>query len=291
MIEKTKHTIDIREKTVFDGVFFKFILKFLFKIIFKLTNWKSGPAPKITGVVIGVPHTSNWDFMFGLGAAIIEDAKIYFSIKDSWCRIPIIGSVIMWLGAIPIDRSVQGQGQVDQIAKFAEKMKDRWIYFAFTPEGTRSKVEKWKTGFYHMAQDCQLPLHLAQLDYINKRAGIFHTYQITGNKEKDIEIIQEAYKLIRGKNPDKQFPDYTGPVPQLNAAQTDFMRALFRINQKATSAEVAAHLNVDDVPASTVTQLVEMNLVQSMTADNQEAVYLLSPAGAGCLLRLFERLD
>lgn len=143
----TKKTLEIRDKTIFDGFFVKYILKFIFSTWFKIAGWRpTKMAPEGAGVAIAAPHTSNWDIVYALAAAIIMDVKIYFSIKDNWCRLPVVGSVIMWLGAIPIDRSSGGRGQVNQIKKFVERHKNNRVFFLFTPEGTRGKVEKMEDG-------------------------------------------------------------------------------------------------------------------------------------------------
>ncbi len=287
--DKSKQ-LQVREKTLMDGFFIKRVLKFFFKILFKLTGWTSGPAPKTTGVVIGAPHTSNWDFLFGLGAAIIEDVKVYFSIKESWCRMPVVGPIIMWLGGIPIDRSVPGLGQSEQIAKFVEKMKGQWIYFAFTPEGTRSKVEKWKTGFYHVAQDCQLPLHLAKLDYDNKNAGIFHSFHPTGNKEEDVKVLQQAYSLIHGQNTEKQFPDYAGKVPEVSGTDAQIMKAMYLIGDQATELQIAARANFSVQASSMLEPLIVAGLVEKSENEFNELAYTLTLKGKGALLHLFAEL-
>ena len=112
----SKNKPEIRDRTVFDVYLIKVLLKFIFKIWFKLTGWKNTKlAPEGAGITIAAPHTSNWDIIYALGAAIIIDVKIYFSIKESWCRIPVVGPFILWFGGIPIDRSSKGQGQVNQI--------------------------------------------------------------------------------------------------------------------------------------------------------------------------------
>ena len=69
----TKRILSIREKTIFDGVFTKYFLKFLFSLWFKLAGWKvCEPSPEGAGVAIAAPHTSNWDFIYALGAAIVQ---------------------------------------------------------------------------------------------------------------------------------------------------------------------------------------------------------------------------
>jgi 1-acyl-sn-glycerol-3-phosphate acyltransferase len=199
----------MRERTIFDGIFTKYFLKSIFFLWFKLAGWTiTNVTPKGAGVTIAAPHTSNWDFVYALGAAILQDVKIYFSIKDVWCKYPVIGRWIMYLGGIPIDRSSKGSGQVNQIKEFIEIHKTARIFFLFTPEGTRSSVTKWKTGFYHVAIDCELPIFLAKVDYANKEAGVFQFFSPTGNKDEDIKYLQKAYQSIQGKYPNKQFPRF-----------------------------------------------------------------------------------
>ena len=76
-----KKLLTIREKTIFDGFLTKYVLKFLFSVWFTLAGWKlCKTAPEGAGVAIAAPHTSNWDFFYALGAAILQDVKIYFSV-------------------------------------------------------------------------------------------------------------------------------------------------------------------------------------------------------------------
>ena len=283
-------TLQIREKTITDGIFAKYILKSLFKVLFAVKGWTAGPAPRQTAVAIGAPHTSNWDFIFGIGAAILLDVKAYFSIKESWCRIPVIGSIFMYLGAIPIDRSTPGKGQVEQISEFVRRMKNQRVYFAFTPEGTRGKVAKWKTGFYHVALDCELPIHLIQLDYQNKVLGVFHTFTVTGDKEHDVTVLQEAYKLIHGCKTEKQFPDYSGPVPQLSESQALMMKVLYQLGEQASVVEIETKMKVNGLSRQSLDDLVDKALVEKIKTGN-EAAYTLSYKGKGCLLHLFPTLD
>ena len=289
MAQTDNNTLKIREKTITDGIFAKYILKFLFKSLFAIRGWTAGPAPQVSGVAIGAPHTSNWDFIYGIGAAVILDVKAYFSIKESWCRIPVIGRLIMYMGAIPIDRSTPGKGQVEQITGFVQKMKNQRVYFAFTPEGTRGKVSKWKTGFYHVAEDCKLPIHLGQLDYLNKVVSIFHSFEITGDKEHDVKVLQEAYKLIHGGNTDKQYPDYSGPVPQVTQTQAQIMKTLYKFGCPTAIVDIATKINVDGLDELSVNELVEADLLDKVETGGQFA-YQLTYKGKGCLLHLFPTL-
>lgn len=285
-----KNTLEIRDKTIFDGVFVKYLLKFFFRIWFKFSGWKAmNSVSPGAGVTIAAPHTSNWDFFYALGAAILMDIKIYFSIKDSWCRPPVIGSFIMWLGAIPINRTAGSKGQVEQIKAFVDKHKDSHIFFLFTPEGTRGKTQSWKTGFYHVAEDTGLPIFLAKVDYQLKESGVFHSYQLTGNKEEDIHAIQESYTTIYGKFPNDQFPAYVGPLPEISADEATVMRALYSLKGRATQVDVAAKTKLGELSSTMLEFLLQKNIVQRSDKHGEPA-YMLTFAGKGYLLHLFPTL-
>lgn len=274
-----KKQLQIRDKTIFDGVFVKLILKKLYEFCFKLGGWKTlENAPKGAGVTIAAPHTSNWDFIYALGAAIILDVKIYFSIKDSWCRLPVIGKIILWMGAIPIDRSEGAKGQVDLIKEFVSQHQNSRVFFLFTPEGTRGGVAKWKTGFYHVALDTGLPIFLAKVDYKTKEAGVFHSYRPSGDKEADIAKIQESYKHVCGRFPEEQFPNYLGPITDLEEDEKRLLIAL----ASATQLE-------NEVLSSQITQLASKGLIdvsEESTSSSNKTTYQLTSKGMGYVFHL-----
>jgi len=290
----TKKTLAIRENTIFDGIFTKYILKFIFSVWFKLRGWKVEEfPPEGAGVAIAAPHTSNWDFIFALGAAILQDIKIYFSIKDSMCRIPVLGSWLMYLGAMPIDRSPSGKGQVEQIKDFIDSQKGRRVYFLFTPEGTRGAVTKWKTGFYHVAQGCDLPVFLAKVDYKKKQTGTFHTFKLTGNKDNDIQVMQAAYQFIAGKNTINQYPPYIGSIPHLTEVEAQVISILYNRDQSMRESDVLTQLNIPQLPEKLLSSLVNKMLIDEiLTPDasgsdnNSDTSYQLSLMGKGVHLHL-----
>jgi len=289
----TKKTLSIREKTIFDGIFTKYFLKSLFTLWFKLSGWKVCKfPPEGAGVAIAAPHTSNWDFIYALGAAILQDVKIYFSIKDSMCKIPVLGTWLMWLGAMPIDRSSKGQGQVDQIKDFIESQKGNRVFFLFTPEGTRGAVTKWKTGFYHVAQGCDLPIFLAKVDYLNKETGVFHTFKLTGDKENDIQAIQASYKSIHGKFINDQYPPYIGQLPSISESEAAIIRALYTFKGVATKMEINAKAKLAELSSNMLTLLIEKGLLEKnrVSGNTNESTYQLTFAGKGYFLHLTPRL-
>ncbi|MCG8613560.1 MAG: 1-acyl-sn-glycerol-3-phosphate acyltransferase [Pseudomonadales bacterium] len=290
---KNQKPLIIRDKTIFDGVFVKYFLKTVYIIWFKLAGWKTvNSAPRSAGVAIAAPHTSNWDIVYALGAAIMFDVKIYFSIKESWCRVPVIGSIIMWLGAIPIDRSAKGQVQL--IKQFVDQHKNNRVFFLFTPEGTRGHVKSWKTGFYHIAQDCGIPIFLAKVDYRTKVSGVFHSFQLTGDKDADIDAIQESYKRVCGKKPQLQYPPYKGPLPDISDREIKIMRALYSIKGLATQAEISAKSKFDELTEEMLDFLVDKGVLEREThTESGRSVnsYRLTVAGNGCLLHLTPTLN
>ena len=202
---------------------------------------------------------------------------------------------MMWLGAMPIDRSSKGQGQVEQIKDFAlrqkQMFKDRCVFFLFTPEGTRGNVKKWKTGFYHVAQDSGIPIFLAKVDYRLKESGVFHSYQITGDKEEDIRAIQESYKNVYGKFPEDQYPPYVGPIPSISAAEASILKALYSIKGVATRMDISAKTKkIGEISTAMLEFLVEKGVLEHSGGSDIEPAYRLTFAGKGCLLHLYPTL-
>jgi hypothetical protein len=284
-----KPSMEIRDRTLFDGVVAKYVLKGIFWVWFKLAGWRAiGANQKGAGITIAAPHTSNWDVIYALGAAILLNIKIYFSIKDSWCRKPIIGRIMMWLGAIPISREGGKQGQIAKITRFVDRHKDQRIFFLFTAEGTRGKVDRWKTGFYHLAKGTGLPIFLAKVDFRTKESGVFHSYHLTDNQEEDIRCIQESYKKVRAKYPELQYPEYTGPLPELSELETRILHTVYLAKGMVSQLEIAGRLKAQKLSASLMDFLVEKGVLEKTT--DPEPRYQLTFAGKGCLLHLFPAL-
>ena len=287
--------LQIRDKTIFDGFFVKIFLKYLYVAWFKLSGWKPiENPPEGAGITIAAPHTSNWDIIYALGAAIMFDVKIYFSIKESWCRLPVVGRFMLWMGGIPIDRSSGAKGQVDMIKTFVDKHRDSRVFFLFTPEGTRGGVSKWKTGFYHVAKDTGLPIFLAKVDYRTKETGVFHSFDLTDDKEADIANIQESYKSVCARFPADQFPAYGGPLPEISAREARIMKAMFSLKGMATQAEIAAKAKFEEASTEMLDFLVEKGILERCESKDGDKLinrYKLTVAGNGCLFHLAPHLN
>jgi 1-acyl-sn-glycerol-3-phosphate acyltransferase len=177
------------------------MMRLLAKLIFWISGWKLGPAPPpavMKSVMIAAPHTSNWDILYARSAFYLYRIPVKFLIKDTWFFFPM-NFIITWFGGLPVNRSKKNS-LVDQLAKkFNETDK---LVILVPPEGTRSKVEKWKTGFYHTANQANVPVSMGYLDYKKKEAGIAGLFYPTGDIEKDMPKIQGYYKNVSAKFPE-----------------------------------------------------------------------------------------
>ena len=187
--------------TIFDTPILKSLVRWLSVFFLWINGWRTeGQLPVIPKFVLVVaPHTSNWDFPYGLFIVFILRAKIYWLGKEAIFRIPL-KRFFKWLGGIPIDRSKSSNVVAQSIKRFHENER---LILAIAPAGTRKKVKKWKTGFYHIATGANVPIVLGFLDYRRKVGGIGPVIYPTGDFEADIKTIRAFYGGIIGKYPDK----------------------------------------------------------------------------------------
>ena len=167
--------------------------------ILRLIGWRTHVLnPRLKRyVLIGAPHTSNWDFMIMLLLMGAEQLPLRFMGKDSLFRGPL-GPLMRALGGIPVNRGERTK-LVDQVASKFDEYED--LIIGIAPEGTRSKTSHWRTGFYYIALKAQVPIAMAYLDYGNKIIGVGPSFIPSGDIHADFEIIREFYTGIVGKNP------------------------------------------------------------------------------------------
>jgi 1-acyl-sn-glycerol-3-phosphate acyltransferase len=156
-------------------------------------------------VLIAAPHTSNWDFIYGLGALKLFKVDVKYLAKKELFRFPF-KSMFVSLGGIPVDRS-KNNSMVEAMIELI-KQRDELVVL-IPPEGTRKRVERWKSGFYNVALGAEVPIVMGYLDYKRKVAGIGPAIMPTGDKEKDFEAITAFYKNITAKFPEN-FNPYAG---------------------------------------------------------------------------------
>ena len=167
--------------------------------ILRLYGWKAvGEKPDFPKYVMtAAPHTSNWDFFFAIAVLYALDVDIYWMGKKEMFPWPV-ARFFKWLGGIPVDRDHGHQAAKDVMRAFKEH--DR-IVVLIPPEGTRSRVDEWKKGFYLIAKLARTPIVCGYLDYKTRQGGIGPTIQLTGNYEADTAQMRAFYHTIQGKYP------------------------------------------------------------------------------------------
>jgi 1-acyl-sn-glycerol-3-phosphate acyltransferase len=148
-------------------------------------------------VIIAAPHTSNWDLPFMLAVSYVFGVRLSFLMKHTMFWGPF-GPFFRWLGGIPVDRTAR-QNLVEQCVKILQEREE--LVLAIPPEGTRSKVRYWKTGFYWIANGAKVPILLGFLDYKRKVGGLGPTVFPSGDLNADLERIRGFYRDISGKHP------------------------------------------------------------------------------------------
>lgn len=172
--------------------------------LLKLSGWKLDPnLPKDIHkcIVIAAPHSSNWDFWYMILSFGVYGLKIRFTVKKEWMRFPF--SIIMKpLGGIAIDRTPRKDGNrpsfVEAMTQLFTDHQD--LIIVITPEGTRSKRTEWKTGFFHVATNANVPILLGYVDYGKKIAGIGKTVVPT-TYAATMKEIMDFYSTITPKHP------------------------------------------------------------------------------------------
>jgi len=170
-----------------------------------LWRWKAVPSQESVPdrcVMIAAPHTSNWDFPLTLALARVSGVKIWWLGKESLFRGPA-GPIMRWLGGVAIDRSAAG-GMVTSLAKeFVDR--DRLV-LVVPAEGTRSRTEHWKSGFYRIAQQADVPIVCAFVDKATRTGGFGPVITPTGDLTADMDVIRAYYAGKEGLKPGRVGP-------------------------------------------------------------------------------------
>jgi 1-acyl-sn-glycerol-3-phosphate acyltransferase len=187
-------------RTIFSTPVLTPIMRLIAMVLMRLFGWKVVNRPPAIDkyVMIAAPHTSNWDFIVMLGAALDAGMSIHWMGKHTLFPAPI-RPLMIWLGGIPIDRR-KSQNMVQQVVERYDN--ESALIVAVPPEGTRGKTDRWKTGFYHIAVGAKVPVVLSWLDFAKKEAGFGPAFIPTGDIEKELPEIRAFYLDKTPKNPD-----------------------------------------------------------------------------------------
>jgi 1-acyl-sn-glycerol-3-phosphate acyltransferase len=178
------------------------VIKNLSASLLFLLGWrleKNIPTTKKV-IIIGAPHTSNWDFPLTLLAMSALGLRFFWIGKHTLFKRPF-GTVLRAIGGIPVNRQVR-DGFINEIVS-AFNTADQ-LTLAIAPEGTRSKKDHWKGGFYHIAVQANIRICLGFIDYPSKTIGLGPTLQPSKDIVHDFALIKTFYQGKRGKHPQQQ---------------------------------------------------------------------------------------
>jgi len=178
--------------------------KLISRGVLKLMGWKViGNIPTAKKyIIIVAPHTSNWDFVVGRCFGYLLEIKAKFFGKSQLFRFPF-GWLFRLMGGIPVDRAKHNNLVSFAIDLF--NVSDELV-IGLAPEGSRSSVEAWKLGFYHIAVGANIPIAVSFLDYQKKEAGIGFMFKPSGNLSQDLKKIEAFYQTISPKYSEKYNP-------------------------------------------------------------------------------------
>jgi 1-acyl-sn-glycerol-3-phosphate acyltransferase len=177
-----------------------FIRRLIARVFWAFSSWRmvSEPAPNRPTVLIGAPHTSNWDFVFMLAIAWRLDMRFRWLGKKGlftgWR-----GPIMRGLGGIAVDRDAPSA----VVAEVLERIESGDVFgLVVTPDGTRKGHSYWKSGFYRIAREAELPVTLGYVDRTTKTTGLGPTIDLTGDISSDMDRIRDFYADKSGVKPD-----------------------------------------------------------------------------------------
>lgn len=178
------------------------IRRLLARAFWTFSKWKlvTEPAPNRPTILIGAPHTSNWDFVVMLAIAWRLRVDVHWLGKHSlftgWR-----GPIMRGLGGIPVDRSDPSK-IVDEVV--GRMRKGEVFALVITPDGTRGGHTHWKSGFHRIAMATGMPVTLGYLDTATRTTGLGPTLEMSGDIAADMDRIREFYADKRGIRPHLQ---------------------------------------------------------------------------------------
>jgi 1-acyl-sn-glycerol-3-phosphate acyltransferase len=172
--------------------------------VLALAGWRiDGSVPDLPHMVACVaPHTSNWDFVIGYATKMALGVRAHWLGKHTLFVKPF-GRLMRAMGGIPVDRGAAHGVVAQAVAWFRDEPK---LLLGVAPEGTRKKVDRWKTGFYHIAREAGVPIWPVALDWGTRVMRFGEPLTPTGDEAADMEVLYAFYRRVRGRHPDRAFP-------------------------------------------------------------------------------------
>jgi 1-acyl-sn-glycerol-3-phosphate acyltransferase len=177
-----------------------FLRRQIARLYWTFSRWRlvSEPAPDRPTVLIGAPHTSNWDFVLMLAIAWRLDMRFRWLGKKSLFR-GWRGPIMRGLGGIPVDRDAPAA----VVGEVLARIRSGDVFgLVVTPDGTRKGHTHWKSGFYRIAREASLPVTLGYVDRTTMTTGLGPTIELTGDVAADMDVIRAFYADKAGLRPE-----------------------------------------------------------------------------------------
>ena len=189
--------------TIFNTPILSTLFHHFARFMMRRRGWRiEGKLPDLPKfVLIGAPHTSNWDFLLFLGVIFSLRANVRFMGKAELFRFPH-GWFFRYCGGVPVDRK-KSTGLVEQMVKVSNESKK--FILTIAPEGTRHQVVEWKRGFYHIARNAGIPIVMAVVDGRHKTVRIGQVFHPTEDMEEDMKTIKGYFDGIVGIHPRRKY--------------------------------------------------------------------------------------
>lgn len=191
-----------------------------FLLLWRLMGWRTvAPLPQAEKmIIVGAPHTSYWDYLHMLAAAVTFRRRPHVTMKAELFK-GVVGRFVRAMGAIPVDRS-KSTHFTEQIAeRFDESER---MVMIFTPEGTRSHTDYWRTGFYYTAKQADVPIVLACINYAEKQLYLSDLIYLSDDIDADFERIRDFY-TTHGQ---ALYPEKTGPIRRRSQREPKAIKSL-----------------------------------------------------------------
>ena len=169
--------------------------------VLSIFGWQvSGNIPNEERIVIiAAPHTSNWDFVIGISTLFALNVNIKWLGKNS-LFMPGIAWFFKWLGGIPVDRD-NPAALIDYVVRTVER--EKGMVIGMSPEGSRKKIDRWKSGFLRIAKQTESKILFLSIDSPSKTLKFGKVFEPSGDNEKDINFVMDYYKQFKGINPNQ----------------------------------------------------------------------------------------
>jgi len=157
--------------------------------LLRLSRWRTAGTVPQRGILVGAPHTSNWDWVLTMLLAWDSSVQIRLLVKESFFRGPL-APFLRWTGAVALDRDNPG-ATIRALLEDAET--DESFLLGIAAEGTRGKGDYWKSGFHRISRQTGIPITLAYLDAPSRTVGWGPTFTPSEDVGADMDRIREFY--------------------------------------------------------------------------------------------------